>query len=373
MAERGIIVSSQASTTTLNGSLSGTTLADLCQIMGQRTGVLELHQTNRLARVYFNQGALVHAELGDLFGKDAFLDAAGWRDGSFQFLNGALPSYVSIQEKATALIMEAAVYHDVWAQLHASAIYEETFLLGAEISEEQAGTLFEEPVHIEIWNRLGAPITVAQLVRELGPHGYTKADVVHGVWRMVQAGALRPAARPGPMETPAGKKSTPAMVTPEGVGSSSHHRTGGVPGWLLPAAIGVLLLGLAGWWLSGIDSEAEQIAETPETVERSGALEALNTEALLALEGEEVVVRGRVVRTNTDPGSGITFLDFRSRPRQGFVMIIYPDDLGAWEGKGAPLDLYRDQEVEVRGTVTVYQRLPQIVLRAPEQISVVGA
>ncbi len=379
--------------------------------MGVRTGVLELHHEEQTARIYFNQGALVHAELGELFGKDAFLDAARWRDGSFQFLNGTLPSYVSIQDRAMALIMEAAVYHDIWDQLHASAIYEDTYLQCQAVDEDQVERVFETPIHVEIWNRLGEPHTIREIVGDLIPAGYSKNDIVTGFWNLLQHRAIQPVARPSPaMEQPVARStpvapSLPVAATPSPVSPRHGSQMSVVIGGIV--ALLVVGGGLV-WWMNrgGGDtarpanpavaastsptappapsaaslpppsdpvlSSAPAPSEVRAPALPPDTLDALDSSMLVANEGNQVTVMGRIVRTNTDPKSGITFLDFRTRPREGFVLIIYPDDLGAWETLGAPLELYRNQQIAVRGRITLYNGLPQIALKAPEQIEILA-
>ena len=378
-------------TTTLNGSLSGTTLADLCQIMGSRTGVLELTHQNEHARIYFNQGVLVHAELGNLFGKDAFLDAVQWRDGSFQFINGALPSYVSIQDKITALIMEAAVYHDIWEQLNKAAVYDSTYLQSTAVEEDRVAEVFKDAASVEIWNRLAEPHNIRGVVSELLPLGYTKHDVVSGFWSLLETGAIRmatPGSAPAQATEPTPAAAPSLRQRPQMQAASPAPQS--APIWLIPSLIaGALALGGVFWWLSQKSPEtpaslaqAEPTASlananpppadaTPVRTPVAKGLDSLDTAALVERQGEDVVVLGTIVRTNVDSRSGITFLDFRSRPKEGFVLIIYPDDLSAWQDSTAPVDQYLGKKVRVRGKVTIYNGLPQVVVKEPTQIEIV--
>ena len=64
----------------------------------------------------------------------------------------------------------------------------------------------------------------------------------------------------------------------------------------------------------------------------------------------------------------IVFLNFdQPYPNSPLVAVIFPDNLG----KFGDLKLFKDQSVQVSGTITEYHDKPEIVLESPDQIKIV--
>ncbi len=92
---------------------------------------------------------------------------------------------------------------------------------------------------------------------------------------------------------------------------------------------------------------------------------------LLEMVGAQVIVEGVVQRIGKDDASGIHFLNF-SESRGGFVVVIFPKSLPAFEG----IDIqtaYRGQLVRVEGRLSLYEGQPQIILKTPTEIRVVDS
>jgi len=99
-------------------------------------------------------------------------------------------------------------------------------------------------------------------------------------------------------------------------------------------------------------------------------ISATDTTALLERVGTEVVVEGDVIRTS-ESKSGINFLNFQQAMRSGFVVVTFAKDLQNFPD-GKPKDRYLRKRVRITGTVEKYKDQPQIVLKAPGQIQVLG-
>jgi DNA/RNA endonuclease YhcR with UshA esterase domain len=83
--------------------------------------------------------------------------------------------------------------------------------------------------------------------------------------------------------------------------------------------------------------------------------------------GEEVTVTGRVV--DTYRSANVVRLNFHENWRQHFNVAIFPE---AWSLFPAPPEqLFRDQQVRVKGVVEEYQGAPEIIVRSLEQIVIV--
>ena len=82
---------------------------------------------------------------------------------------------------------------------------------------------------------------------------------------------------------------------------------------------------------------------------------------------ESEVVTGKVEQVTIRPNVNFINLDGigRSAP---FTAIIFPDNAD----KFGDLDRFKNQNVEISGTVTEYHNKPEIILESPDQIRVVG-
>jgi hypothetical protein len=84
--------------------------------------------------------------------------------------------------------------------------------------------------------------------------------------------------------------------------------------------------------------------------------------------GQEVTVTGKVSGVRTIP-SGMTFVNFGARgAADAFTAVVKPGVVD-----GATLLAYDCKDVEVTGTVELYNDSPQIVLKTPESIRLSGA
>jgi len=83
--------------------------------------------------------------------------------------------------------------------------------------------------------------------------------------------------------------------------------------------------------------------------------------------GKTGCVSGRVVKVFTSQG-GNTFLDFCEDYRAcPFTSVIFSAD----KNKFGDLASLAGRQIEIRGSITVYQGRPEIIIRDPEQIRLV--
>ncbi|MHC5019430.1 MAG: cyclic nucleotide-binding domain-containing protein [Planctomycetota bacterium] len=90
------------------GKLSMISLPELTQTISSnaRTGVLNLYQGEETAAIWFNEGQVVDALLGDLVGEEAFYAALAWQDGDFRFQPDQEPEAQRISADPMGLLME---------------------------------------------------------------------------------------------------------------------------------------------------------------------------------------------------------------------------------------------------------------------------
>ncbi len=76
------------------GQLADISLVELCQMINsnQKTGHLKLEYDTTRALILFNEGEIVHAEINDLQGQDAFYEILGMPNGRFKFVQGLTAS-----------------------------------------------------------------------------------------------------------------------------------------------------------------------------------------------------------------------------------------------------------------------------------------
>lgn len=84
--------------------------------------------------------------------------------------------------------------------------------------------------------------------------------------------------------------------------------------------------------------------------------------------GQTITVEGDIVAT-FDSGS-VIFLNF-SDNRSDFTLVVFQEDADSFPV--APDVAYRGQRVRATGEVELYRNRPEIVLRSPDQIEIVGA
>ncbi len=72
------------------GQIADISIIELCQMFNtnQKTGVLKLEDEKNRAILIFNRGDLVHAQLGDKKGKEAFFSIFTLNEGRFKFTQG---------------------------------------------------------------------------------------------------------------------------------------------------------------------------------------------------------------------------------------------------------------------------------------------
>lgn len=157
------------------GSLQDFGLSDLLQILaiGNVTGTLTLRSEGRQGQLYFKDGQLLGARLGDRWGKQAACDLFLWQTGVFD-LATALPESIPDQE---TLSLEAIArdglkqlerYRQLLKQLP-EFFSPRTWVYPMQMFQEQKPLLVEQ---------LGSGMTFADLVRAL-PQGelFTLEDV----------------------------------------------------------------------------------------------------------------------------------------------------------------------------------------------------
>ena len=101
----------------VSGSLADLLFAEAMQLILTygKTGVMHLVDGNSKARVYVKEGQqVVHAEVEDLQGEEAFYKLVFWKAGRFQFHVGEEPEKRTITASSTNLLIEGTRRLDEW-------------------------------------------------------------------------------------------------------------------------------------------------------------------------------------------------------------------------------------------------------------------
>lgn len=91
------------------GQVEGIALVDLMQVLslGQKTVGVSIQRGNAAGQVYFEEGQLVHATVGDLKGIEALIELIGWQGGGIQTRIGQKAPLRSIEGSFQGVLMEA--------------------------------------------------------------------------------------------------------------------------------------------------------------------------------------------------------------------------------------------------------------------------
>jgi predicted regulator of Ras-like GTPase activity (Roadblock/LC7/MglB family) len=94
----------------MHGNLRDMAIADLIQINCQdrKSARLEIEHEGDSAAIYFSDGNVVHAVLGDASGEEVLFRILGWEQGTFDLETGAQSPATTIMSPWSGLLLEAA-------------------------------------------------------------------------------------------------------------------------------------------------------------------------------------------------------------------------------------------------------------------------
>ena len=131
----------------LQGILRDMGVLDLVQHACQEGKVsrLTVEHDGRTAAVFFEAGQVVHAELGDGQGAEAFFELMAWTEGAFLLEYEVTSPAQSIHRSSTGLLLEAAQRMDegVAEREPAAEASGSLFTLGAQMEDPRRGSMNE--------------------------------------------------------------------------------------------------------------------------------------------------------------------------------------------------------------------------------------
>jgi DNA-binding response OmpR family regulator len=105
--------------TTFAGSLEDMTVVDVLQSIdfSRKSGALQLTRGNQTGYLYFRDGHIIDAQLGELRGEQAVYRVFTWSEGSFNFEFRSVRRNDVIGENTQALLLEGVRRLDEWGRL----------------------------------------------------------------------------------------------------------------------------------------------------------------------------------------------------------------------------------------------------------------
>lgn len=95
--------------TGFHGDVSGLSLTDIIQLNATNafSGCITAQQGDRVGRIFFREGRVIHAEQGAMVGEEAFCDLMEWRSGRFRLEPNIATTRQTIKKTTQFLLMEA--------------------------------------------------------------------------------------------------------------------------------------------------------------------------------------------------------------------------------------------------------------------------
>jgi hypothetical protein len=107
------------------------------------------------------------------------------------------------------------------------------------------------------------------------------------------------------------------------------------------------------------------------SLDKKELIDAKDIAALKKKEKAKVLVRGTVESTHVTKSGKVMYLNLGSDYRTCFKVVIFKDDFEKWEkGTSGIKARYEKKTIVVEGEIKVYNRLPEIIVKAPSDIDV---
>jgi hypothetical protein len=93
-----------------------------------------------------------------------------------------------------------------------------------------------------------------------------------------------------------------------------------------------------------------------------------DVKGLTSQDGKDVAVRGTVMKVYVPESQRAAILNFGKDSKTCFKAVIYPRSFDKWPGGLDGIKKYEGKEVTVEGKVSLFEKLPQVVVNVPGQI-----
>jgi predicted regulator of Ras-like GTPase activity (Roadblock/LC7/MglB family) len=181
----------------LKGTLADIGIIDLMQFpyTGRRTGELVVTADGKEGRIYYDQGSLVHACLGNAAGMEALVLMVDWIEGSFEFITDSEPPHKTVEMDLHRAVMQALKLHDERKKeeerlkLEKSAGTEpDDGILSSQLKEFVSSTDFA--LHASVISSDGSLRAAAEDPNGLPEGTETLRNSLHSLWQSYPRGNL---------------------------------------------------------------------------------------------------------------------------------------------------------------------------------------
>jgi hypothetical protein len=96
------------------GEVAGLGLTDIVQVNATNgfSGLIRVQHEDSAGAIFFRDGDIVHAELGEKTGEEAFFEIISWQGGRFTVQTNVFTALRTIQKSCGHLLLEAHAFHD---------------------------------------------------------------------------------------------------------------------------------------------------------------------------------------------------------------------------------------------------------------------
>ncbi|MBX9666905.1 MAG: DUF4388 domain-containing protein [Candidatus Obscuribacterales bacterium] len=112
------------------GDLSLVQIGSLLQslLLAKMTGCLEISKADNIARLFFNEGEPVYAEIGGLAGDECIMEIVTWRDGTYEFKIGQRIDKKNVRNSLESLVLRGMKLKDQINYLKNAGLWLESIL-----------------------------------------------------------------------------------------------------------------------------------------------------------------------------------------------------------------------------------------------------
>jgi hypothetical protein len=175
----------------LKGSLESINLADIMQLVSnsRQSGRFVLtREGGSDGYIILKRGEIVHAEVDNFLGEDAFFTLISWAKGDFVFEEGEFQAEATIKRSVTSLLMEAARRIDEWKLLRKKIGSTEAIPEFNEIDRQERRKISLSTLEWLVVSKIDGKQSIAQISESAGINIYDTARIIFG---MIASGLLR--------------------------------------------------------------------------------------------------------------------------------------------------------------------------------------
>jgi len=175
----------------LQGSLESINLADIMQLVSnsRQSGRFILKRENGSdGNIFLKKGEIVHAQVDNFSGEDAFFTLISWGQGEFSFEPGDVNVNTTINRSVTSLLMEAARRIDEWKLLRKKIGSIDAVPEFNEIDRQERRKISLSTLEWLVISKIDGKLNVVQISESAGINIYDTARIIFG---MIASGLLR--------------------------------------------------------------------------------------------------------------------------------------------------------------------------------------